>query len=91
MYDSISSFVHSVLACILYEGVWAFCPDGASVQILHHVVMSCAYIYVYTHASAAMPTTQRTNDYNTPSIALTNGSTFGDLLSSRMREGSFHE
>jgi len=45
MYDSISSFVHSVLACILYEGVWAFSADGASVQILHHVVMSCAYMY----------------------------------------------
>jgi len=35
--------------------------------------------YVYTHASAAMPTTQRTNDYTTPSLALTNGSTFGDF------------
>jgi len=27
-----------------------------------------------------MPTTHRTNDYTTPSLALTNGSTFGDLL-----------
>ena len=26
-----------------------------------------------------MPTTQRTNDYTTPSLALTNGSTFGDF------------
>ena len=36
-------------------------------------------MYVYTHASAAMPTTHRTNDYTTPSLALTNGSTFGDF------------
>ena len=91
MYDSISSFVHSVLACILYEGVWAFSPDGASVQILHHVVMSCAYMYTTCiRMLMAMPTTEDEH-YTTPSIALTNGSTFGDLLSSRMREDSFHE
>ena len=28
----------------------------------------------------AMPTTHRTNDYTTFSLALTNGSTFGELL-----------
>jgi len=27
-----------------------------------------------------MPTSHRTNDYTTPSLALTNGSTFGELL-----------
>ena len=38
-----------------------------------------SYTYVYTHASAcmAMPTTHRTNDHTTHSLALTNGSTFG--------------
>ena len=45
-----------------------------------HTYDSIVYMYVYTHASAAMPTTHRTNDYTTPSLALTNGSTFGDLL-----------
>ena len=32
------------------------------------------------HTSAAMPTTHRTYDYTTPSLALTNGSTFGVSL-----------
>jgi len=34
----------------------------------------------YERRYMAMPTTHRTNDYATPSLALTNGSTFGELL-----------
>ena len=41
---------------------------------------SIVCIYVYTHASSASrPPTGRTNDYTSPSLALTNGSTFGEF------------
>jgi len=36
--------------------------------------------YIYASLRMAMPTTHRTNDHTTHSLALTNGSTFGELL-----------
>ena len=45
-----------------------------------YTTVSCVYIYVYTNASSASrPPTGRTI-HTSPSLALTNGSTFGELL-----------
>ena len=38
------------------------------------------YSHLHIACLAAMPTPQRTNDYTTPSLAHTSGSTFGDLF-----------
>ena len=49
------------------------------------------YSHLHIACLAAMPTPQRTNDYTTPSLALTNGSTFGDLFGKPKAKPILHD
>ena len=46
--------------------------------VLNYIYDSIVRIRIHA-CLLGMPTTHRTNDYTTPSLALTNGSTFGDF------------
>jgi len=58
-----------------------FKPDLFVVRTMVHYVRIRQYrIRIHACLRMAMPTTHRTNDHTTHSLALTNGSTFGELL-----------
>ena len=79
-----SSVTHIVVAIFgfLVREFWVSVPYSCHTVFTH--INGCLNMVGYSHLHiaylAAMPTTQRTNDYTTPSLAHTNGSTFGDLL-----------
>ena len=58
-----------------------FKPDLFVVRTMVHYVRIRQYrIRIHACLRMAMPPTHRTNDHTTQSLALTNGSTFGELL-----------